>query len=878
MSTNPASAKHDPFPDPVSHSSALRIPSGDPALKPPSRISDFWALMGCNAIVFGASICIMVIELTASRLIAVHLGASLYTWTSVIGVVLAGISFGNYLGGWLADRFQSSQKLLSVLFVIASVLCLSTLWLNQQASRLNRPDDMHWPTWVLLIVGGIFLLPAMSLGTISPVVATMALRRSMKAGITVGNVYAWGALGSIVGTFFTGFYLLDVIGTQMIIVLTSAALAVMGLLIGVGQWAFRSAVLFGLLQFIVCFGTLAVATQPLTSDVASKFIRLVAGDPENSRLQKLAKQPINQDTPKNRRSEILDAQKAIDKRVDRVRRWTKWGGELGSNLHSLGLTLSLRDDHPDVYRDESSYYTISIEDSVEDGDSIKELKLDHLIHSYWNPDNPTKLYYDYERVYAAITERAASLWSREASVVLPNVEEPAELIRLLPPRVQFDPATNRLAIRGAMNFEQFRQLLKIGPDAEYWLAALTIWELSQTNRRGEFLSEPLNRLPDGAVIPSALQDVIHFDPVLRSLVTSKRLPWIVLLQLLELGNHRDYAAAVVQLYSQSRHVCTLFIGGGGFVFPRWIESRFPGQPHIDVAEIDPAVKLAVQKELGLPDDDQTAVRTHIGDARKFVDDRLRANKRLAAARDASRPPILYDFAYGDAFNDFSVPWHLTTKEFTEKIKALLDPEHGIFLVNIIDIYPRAVSDDLNDLPPLLSPVLAPPYTWNPAPDQFHNVEVRDNGDTYELGLRGVMSTETYKQLGTLSEAEEYRKAIKDMWRDSHEEKAGQFLGRYVATAREVFPFVYVYSSDEAAPGANRDTFVVTCSMKKLDLSNLKRASGYWTGEPFAWTETENGQRQDHGQMDAVLELARGHILTDDFAPVDNLLAPVFVRR
>jgi len=57
-----------------------------------------------NATVFISSACIMVIELVAGRLIARHLGSSLYTWTSVIGVVLAGMALGNYVGGRLAGR------------------------------------------------------------------------------------------------------------------------------------------------------------------------------------------------------------------------------------------------------------------------------------------------------------------------------------------------------------------------------------------------------------------------------------------------------------------------------------------------------------------------------------------------------------------------------------------------------------------------------------------------------------------------------------------------------------------------------------------------------------------------------------------------------
>jgi len=57
-------------------------------------------------IVFISSTCMMVLELVAGRIIAPYVGVSLYTWTSVIGVVLAGMSLGNYLGGKLADRWH----------------------------------------------------------------------------------------------------------------------------------------------------------------------------------------------------------------------------------------------------------------------------------------------------------------------------------------------------------------------------------------------------------------------------------------------------------------------------------------------------------------------------------------------------------------------------------------------------------------------------------------------------------------------------------------------------------------------------------------------------------------------------------------------------
>src|SRR6476646_6427900 len=60
---------------------------------------------------FVGSACLLALELVAFRILAPVIGVSLYTWTSVIGVVLAGISLGNYLGGRIADRWPRRQTL-----------------------------------------------------------------------------------------------------------------------------------------------------------------------------------------------------------------------------------------------------------------------------------------------------------------------------------------------------------------------------------------------------------------------------------------------------------------------------------------------------------------------------------------------------------------------------------------------------------------------------------------------------------------------------------------------------------------------------------------------------------------------------------------------
>src|SRR6185503_21090431 len=75
---------------------------------------------------FISSACTLVIELIAGRIMAPYIGVSLYTWTSVIGVVLAGMSVGNFAGGVVADRFASWRSL-ALIFIAGSVACVGIL-------------------------------------------------------------------------------------------------------------------------------------------------------------------------------------------------------------------------------------------------------------------------------------------------------------------------------------------------------------------------------------------------------------------------------------------------------------------------------------------------------------------------------------------------------------------------------------------------------------------------------------------------------------------------------------------------------------------------------------------------------------------------------
>jgi spermidine synthase len=165
----------------------------------------------------------MVIELVAGRIMAPYVGVSLYTWTSIIGVVLAGISIGAYVGGILADRFPTPRTLGWLLF-LSGVGALSISPLTEAVA--------HWPIQtslmlrILIVTAVIFFLPSCLLGMISPVVVRLSLDRVDRSGNVVGKIYAFSTLGSILGTFATGFFLISWMGTRNILLLMAVILIV----------------------------------------------------------------------------------------------------------------------------------------------------------------------------------------------------------------------------------------------------------------------------------------------------------------------------------------------------------------------------------------------------------------------------------------------------------------------------------------------------------------------------------------------------------------------------------------------------------------------------------------------------------------------------
>jgi spermidine synthase len=96
---------------------------------------------------------------------------------------------------------------------------------------------------------------------------------------------------------------------------------------------------------------------------------------------------------------------------------------------------------------------------------------------------------------------------------------------------------------------------------------------------------------------------------------------------------------------------------------------------------------------------------------------------------------------------------------------------------------------------------------------------------------------------------------------------GLFVGASYLTLKRVFPHVYVFCTDTSGVGTSRETFVVVASASPLDISDW----GPKHGTGFA------GSALTEDNLEALRRKCRDRILTDDNAPVENLLARV-VRK
>lgn len=221
----------------------------------------------------GASV--MVVEIVGSRLLAPYVGGSLIVWTTLIGIIMAALSAGYWLGGRLADR-AATFSIFGWLIFLAAVLVGMLPWLNQLSRGLSGLllPQFGLSTTAIIISCFLFVLPGIVLGMISPYALRLALHTIEAAGRTAGSLYALSTIGSIVGTFIAGFWLIPALGSIKTLAVVSIVLVLTSCLF----WRFKAA--FILLVFLTNAGIIFLYPQIFRAypqaleDIESSYNRL----------------------------------------------------------------------------------------------------------------------------------------------------------------------------------------------------------------------------------------------------------------------------------------------------------------------------------------------------------------------------------------------------------------------------------------------------------------------------------------------------------------------------------------------------------------------------------------------------------------------------
>lgn len=175
----------------------------------------------------------LVLEIVAGRLIAPYVGMSLYTWTAIIAVVLAGLTAGHWIGGRLAGAgvgARAGHLRIAVSLAAAAVSALATLpLLRLVAGALQRGDFGPIGT-VVALTSALFLLPSLFVGIVSPIATKLAIdEKPGDTGPVLGRMFAAGAFGSIIGTLASGYLFIAWIGTVGTVQAVSALYAVLAI-------------------------------------------------------------------------------------------------------------------------------------------------------------------------------------------------------------------------------------------------------------------------------------------------------------------------------------------------------------------------------------------------------------------------------------------------------------------------------------------------------------------------------------------------------------------------------------------------------------------------------------------------------------------------
>lgn len=178
---------------------------------------------------FISGLSVMAIELGASRLMAPYFSSSQIVWTIIIGTIMIAMALGNIIGGRMADKYKTPDRLFGWIFAAATWTMLIPLVGKFIISGVALVLALFVKSGYLIVAAFVscilvFVFPLMVLGMVTPNLVKYAVSSLEENGRTVGGIEACNTIGSIIGTFLPTFVTIPYVGTALTFVIFASVL------------------------------------------------------------------------------------------------------------------------------------------------------------------------------------------------------------------------------------------------------------------------------------------------------------------------------------------------------------------------------------------------------------------------------------------------------------------------------------------------------------------------------------------------------------------------------------------------------------------------------------------------------------------------------
>lgn len=224
-----------------------------------------------TAMVNGAAI--MIVEILGAKILAPYLGTSHFVWTAQIGVAMASLAVGYYVGGRWADSASGLGRLYAAMLVASAYLAFVVFGVRGVAAQCLR---FSLPVGSLLASAFLFFVPLALLAMTCPFLVRFITGHLSGVGGTVGRLTALSTVGSFAGTALIGYVLIPHAPNSLTMLVTAAIGA-----------------LLAFTYFIVWGGSRGAAAGATAAILALGW---AAFDAEGSRRYKLAIELVRQNS------------------------------------------------------------------------------------------------------------------------------------------------------------------------------------------------------------------------------------------------------------------------------------------------------------------------------------------------------------------------------------------------------------------------------------------------------------------------------------------------------------------------------------------------------------------------------------------------------